>query len=92
MSYVLNGSELAEESPRRQPPVLARLTKKVDTSTNDHLQNFLDRQAENLVAGIGNIHSAQKSTRVKLKTSGEEDCWIGCGYLPTNTVLLRYVV
>lgn len=92
MSDVLNGSELAEESPRNQLPVSARLTKKVDTSTNDHLQIFLDRQLENLVAGIGNIRPAKKSTRVRPETSGEEDCWIGCGYLPTNTVLLRYAV
>jgi hypothetical protein len=76
MSDVLNGSDLADEILRRQHPVLARLTIKVDTSTTDRLQIFSDKQVENLVAGIGNIHPAKKSTKMKPETSGEEDCWV----------------
>lgn len=62
MNYVLNGSDPADEILRRQYPVLARLTMKVDTSTTDRLQIFSDNQVDNLVAGIGNIHPARKST------------------------------
>lgn len=88
MSDVLIGSELAA---RRQHPVLPRPTVKVDTSTTDRLHILPDEQVETSVAGIGSTRPAKNSARGNPETSGE-DCWAWCGYLPTNTVLLRCVV
>ncbi|KAI7781333.1 class I glutamine amidotransferase-like protein [Diaporthe eres] len=62
---------------------------KVDMSTTDRLQILPDKYVKDLVAGIGSIRPAKNSPRGKPVTSGEEDCWVWCGYLPTNTVLLR---
>lgn len=83
MSDMLNGSGLAEGILRRQHPVLAWLTMKVDTSITDRLQIFPDKQVEKLDAGIGSIHPAKKSTRVKPGTSGEEDC-LGLVRIPAH--------
>lgn len=92
MGNVLKSSELVEGSPRGQHPVLAQLTMKVDMSTTDRLQILPDKYVKDLVAGIGSIRPAKNSARGKPGTSGEEDCWVWCGYLSTNIVLLMCVV